>query len=365
MPGCQIYLDHAATSPIEEELAQKLCSYLMEFPCNSETVYEWGLQSKRALEQAREDIKNMLKWKEELVFTSGGTEGNNLALKALKTKKPGVLWVTQTGHPSIVNPSKALSEEGWELVELPIWASGALDLAKCEDLPTPDLVSVEWVNSEAGFIQPIEALASMVKKKNPKAKVVVDAVQGIGKLNLPSWDGIDAVVFSGHKFGAPIGVGAVAFRPPGQQNPLQLGGGQESGWRSGTVALANILCLRDALKKALERSVKAEAFYEHDLFHKVEGQAYTPYLALIKTPPVDGEVLLHQLEASGIALGLGSACQASRKKPSKTLELMGFKGSEARQTLRMSWTPSTPHEVLGQTMETLQKLYQESKRYFK
>jgi len=366
MPSCELYLDHAATSPMRRSVAEKLCHYLLEYPFNSETVYEWGLISKRVLAEARTEILKKLNWNADLLFTSGGTESNNLAIHALKGKNKGVIWVSQTAHPSLIKPIKKLEDEGWQILDLPIASTGCVDLEAIKDFPEPNLVAIEWVNSEVGFIQPISTLSSWLKETYPSSKIVIDAVQGVGKIEMPAWKNVDAFSFSAHKFGGPIGTGGLAFRPPKQLNPLQLGGGQESGWRSGTIALANILCMKDALLESYKQAnVATETYQVEGLFVRKEGVEYSSYLGLIDTRPVDGEVLLHQLEAKGIAMGLGSACQASRKKPSLTLQLLGFQGSEARQTLRMSWSPFTDMKEIEATIQTFKQLHQESSRYFK
>jgi cysteine desulfurase len=350
-------------------LVEKFRDYLLEYPYNAGTVYEWGLKSKRILEETREEIKKKLKWKGELVFTSGGTEGNNLAIKALtENRSHGVVWYSQTAHASLTAPVDHLMERGWEAHPLPLRKGGIVDIDQLVDLPKPDLVAIEWVNSEVGFIQPIESLGSWLKKEVPLAKLVVDSVQGIGKLPCPDWTHVDAFVISGHKFGAPVGVGALALKEPKNMHPLQFGGGQEYGWRSGTVATANILCLRDALFEAYDNLKQDFGFSDFDgeaYFMRELGVDYSPFIGLLKTDPVDGEILLHQLEAKGIAVGLGSACQAYKKKPSKTLQLLGFKGSAARKTLRLSWTPQTHLQELENALELYRDLHLESCKYFK
>lgn len=369
MSSCAIYLDHAATSPMNPILVEKLRDYLLEYPYNTGTVYEWGLTSKRILEETRELLKQKLKWKGELIFTSGGTEGNNLAVRALTENKiNGIVWGSQTAHASLTGPLDHLVEQGWEYHPLPLSPGGIVNLEKLKELPRPDLVALEWVNSEVGFIQPIEAVGSWLKREAPQAKLLVDSVQGIGKLALPNWSDVDAFVISGHKFGAPVGVGALALKEPKHRHPLQFGGGQEYGWRSGTVATANILCLRDALLEAYSDLEQDTSFAEFDFskyFYREPGVHYSPFIGLLKTDPVDGEILLHQLESKGIAVGLGSACQAYKKKPSKTLQLLGFKDQSARKTLRLSWVPRTHSQELLNALELYSELHSESCKYFK
>lgn len=369
MSSCAIYLDHAATSPMNPILVEKLREYLLEYPYNTGTVYEWGLKAKRVLEETRELLKQKLKWKGELVFTSGGTESNNLAVKALtQNQSQGVVWGSQTAHASLTGPVAHLMECGWDYHPLPLAQGGIVDLEKLGELPKPDLVAIEWVNSDVGFIQPIEALGRWLKTEMPQSRLLVDSVQGIGKLPCPDWSNIDAFVISGHKFGAPVGVGALALKEPKNMHPLQFGGGQEYGWRSGTVATANILCLRDALLEAYEDRKQDMGFADFnpsEFFYRESSIEYSPFIGLLKTEPVDGEILLHQLESKGIAVGLGSACQAYKKKPSKTLGLLGFKDQNARKTLRLSWSPKTHVQELLNALELYRELHSESCKYFK
>ena len=352
-----------------------LGDYLRSTPWNSETVYEKGLEVKRALEKARSDLSSVLKVKSDaLVFTSGGTEGNNLSLHVLSENmkrshgdqdRPLVAWTSATAHPSQLGPVKTLEAHGWQVHLMPTSPSGAVDVEALSDLPKPDLVAMEWVNSEVGFVQPIEELLQLKSKSN--FKLWIDGVQGLGKVPLFDLTQVDAFVFSGHKLGAPVGVGGLLLAADLKCSPLSLGGGQERGWRSGTVAVPLILCLRDAVLEGMAAVVEnhpPEVTLEMPC-HRVAGQRYSPYVVMVDTSPVDGEILVHQMASEGIMVGLGSACRSSRKKPSATHEAMGLTVQQSRQSLRVSFSRFTKKEEAEKALGRLQELWRESRKYYR
>jgi cysteine desulfurase len=362
-----IYLDHAATSPCPPNLLEAFVQYQTQCPWNSETVYDLGLQAKQLLEQSRQGIAELLGVKSErLVFTSGGTEGNNFAAQVLQAqfKKPGVIWVSLTAHPSQTENHLKLAAMGWKVVALPTLRSGAIDVQALENLPEPQIISVEWVNSEVGFIQDLAFLCGL--RQQFGALLWVDGVQGLGKCPLPQLNDIDIFVFSGHKCGTPIGVGGVVLNANLKKAPLFSGGGQENGWRSGTVSVPLIATLKDALTEAFAApSLKPLPFSEAFLGYRYAEQSYSPYITMLSTAPVDGEILLHQLAAEGIFVGLGSACRASRKKASAVHKALGLSDQQSRQTLRVSFNfRSAPAEgVLA--VDRIETLWNESKRFYR
>lgn len=359
-----LYLDHAATSPMTDEGLQFYIEQLKTHPYNSETVIEPGLKVKQKLEQARDVFAGRCGCNsKDVVFTSGGTESNNLAMHALaKGKEKGVLWISKTAHPS-QREATAHLPQGWQVLEMPCLVSGVVELRALKGLPSPDMVAVEWVNSEAGFVQPLEALAEVMLKKNPASKLLVDGVQGFGKLPLPDLKNVDAFSMSGHKLGAPVGVGALMLRAE-SSCPLFYGGGQEGGMRSGTVGVPQILSFAHALESFGQKPPEIELEDTALKFIKSPDVEYSPYILLLDTDPVEGEVLLHHLEQKGVYVGLGSACSSRKKNVSATHLAMGMSSSQSRCTLRLSFTSGTSSASLEEAFARIRSSLHELKRFF-
>jgi cysteine desulfurase len=380
-------------------MAESMAKYLLEHSYNTETVYEKGMDCKRVLEKVRKELGQVFgAGADQLVFTSGGTEGNNMALEVLRQQKtflkksksvehegdgagesPRVLWASATAHPSQKGPCEALgaSSQNWDVHFMPTTSAGTIDLQRAiEELPRPDIISIEWVNSEVGFVQPLAELMDFketMKKEGQELYLWVDGVQGLGKCALPpKMSRIDAFVFSGHKLGAPVGVGGILLSSKLELVARSLGGGQERGWRSGTVALPLILCLRDAVmahvndRDAQDWSALMEGEVEGMLpLHRHGGTDYSRYIWMLDTSPVDGEILLHQLAACDIMVGLGSACRSSRKKTSATHAAMGLSPEQSRQSLRISFSRMSDAAKVSEALMRLKELWNESKKYYR
>lgn len=283
----------------------------------------------------------------------------------VEASKP-CIWYSQTAHPSQVKPVLALEGDGWDLVALPVGPSGSIDLDALQTLPKPDVLAVEWVNSEVGFVQPLEKLIEL--KAQLGFKLWVDGVQGLGKVPLIDLSSIDVFVFSGHKLGSPVGVGGVSLQGGLKKFPWSLGGGQEDDWRSGTVAVPLILSMRDQILEAqgcLDFSQEAVFEASECRRFRVGDSKYSPYVHMLDTSPVDGEILVHQMAAEGVVMGLGSACRSSRKKASATHTLMGLTPEKSRQTLRLSLSRHTTAEELQRALDLLQKLWESSRRFYR
>jgi cysteine desulfurase len=366
----QLYLDHAASGRPDPRWKEAWSSFFFDHSYNGETVHEDGVKAKANLNRCRADLAKGLGVRpEQLVFTSGGTEGNNTSahLLAQQFDEPGVIWCSTTTHPSQREPALALVEKGWQMIDLPTLASGKVDTEGLGELPDPNLLAIEWVNSEAGFIQNVEELVSLCSKRPGKTRVWVDGVQGYGKLVPLSLKGIDAFVFSGHKLGAPVGIGGLAISNGLKQSPFLLGGGQQERWRSGTTPIPLVMALHQvvqSLPKPL--STLNDVPWPEGLPRlREEKDSYSPFIHLVDTRPVDGEILLHQLVSEGITVGLGSACRASRKKASPAHQALGLSDHESRQTLRISTSPLSEPKAVSFALERLKTLLDENRRFFK
>jgi cysteine desulfurase len=367
-----IYLDHAATSPVDPAVAQQLAKDLAELGWNTGTRYELGLTAKKALETSRKTIAAALGCSPEaVVFTSGGTESNNIGLHACcaQHSNGGVLWHSATLHPSLAGPVGVLGDP-WQVYAMPCATGGAVDTTQLSDLPAPDVVVLEWVNNEVGFVQPIDSIILEALAQNPRVHIFVDGAQGVGKLPMPAMTPLACFSFSGHKVGAPVGIGVLMVQPGLKTLPLSLGGGQERGWRPGTVPLPLVRALDGALKRTLSQDSSIFAFPAFDdgefpgAVRRGDGE-YSPYITMLDLAPVEGEVLQHHLEEKGIFLGSGSACSASKKGLSPIHKALGMDSRRSRCTLRWSSAPGQDEEVLHQAWHELVLQWRELKRFFR
>lgn len=364
-----IYLDHAATSPITDDLMNQYINYLKEYSYNSNTVYGPGLKTKQQLEKVRQNFASILKVdKNDLIFTSGGTESNNMAIhcitKSLKSNR--VIWYSTTAHPSLLNPVLNLDER-WEKIALPINRAGTIDYDSLENLNTPDVIVLEWVNSETGFIQDISKLQNFILEKKIDCSLIVDGVQGMSKLDMIKLNKVTAFTFSGHKCGSPVGTGCLYLKNIKKYSAMLHGGGQENGMRSGTNSVPLIMSFWDAFdknhkalsnKKQLDWSISKPSALRH------ESNQYSPYIYILDTSPVEGEVLLHHLEEKGIFVGLGSACSASKKKVSNTHKAIGLTEQQSRCTIRISFNPFTSQNTLHKAQQTITEVWESLNRFF-
>ncbi|MBL7077943.1 MAG: aminotransferase class V-fold PLP-dependent enzyme [Kiritimatiellae bacterium] len=371
MPKEVIYLDHAATSPVDSGIAARLAEDLVDLGWNTGTRYELGLTAKKALDACREQIARYVGCETDaLIFTSGGTESNNIGLRACCGQFPGggVLWNSATTHPSLSGPVGAL-DETWQIDLMPIAAWGAVDVAGLTNLPAPDVVVLEWVNNEGGFVQPVDEVAARAIAMNPDVRILVDGAQGVGKLPLPDMAPLAVFTFAGHKIGAPVGIGGMMLEPSLKLTPLTRGGGQERSWRPGTVALPLIRALCGALERITGREAAPFDFAPFDdgdvptPIRIPEGR-YSPCITVLNVAPVEGEVLQHHLEEEGIFLGTGSACKSTKKGLSPIHKALGMDAQASRCTVRWSTFPGQDIEELNRAWQRLVHHWRELKRFF-
>ncbi len=371
MPEDIIYLDHAATSPVSPAVATQLACDLQKLGWNAGTRYELGLTTRKALESCRDAIAQYLRCERDaVIFTSGGTESNNLGLHACCGQSPngGVLWNSTTTHPSLAGPVDAL-DDTWQIVPLPPASWGAVDTGALEHLPAPDVVVLEWINNEAGFVQPVADIAAAAAAQNPDVCILVDGAQGVGKLPLPDMGPLSIFTFAGHKIGAPVGIGAMMLKPSLKPAPLARGGGQERGWRPGTVSVPLVRSLCQALDLMHTHKASCFSFAPFDdgdvptPIQSFDG-VYSPCITILDVAPVEGEVLQHHLEESGIFLGTGSACSSARKSLSPIHKALGMDAKASRCTVRWSTIPGQDANELDRAWRQLVKQWRELKRFF-
>lgn len=372
----EIYLDNSATTRVCPEAAEKALELMTQCYGNPSSLHALGFRAEQALSQARQAAAKLLSAQpEEITFTSGGTESNNLAIfgGAFARRHVGRRIVTtQIEHPSVLEPMAQLEKEGWEIVRLAPDAFGRISPQQIEEAITPDtaLVSIMAVNNEIGSILPVEAAARVIRRNKYRTLLHVDAVQAFGKLPLiPGKTGIDLLTVSAHKIHGPKGAGALYIRKGVHIPARTFGGGQERNLRSGTEALP-AWCAFGAAVKALpplrEEEASIRALWEDArqrlsaipgvvLQSPLEG---LPYILNFSCGGVKAETMLHFLEERGIYVSSGSAC--AKGKPSHVLEAMHLPRAQALSSIRVSFSrENCPEDVVAladavqEGMETL------------
>ncbi|MBT2697775.1 cysteine desulfurase [Bacillus sp. ISL-40] len=350
-----IYFDNSATTKPFKDVIDSFVTVSSEYYGNPSSLHSMGGQAEKLLFQAREQVSKLLTVKpSEIYFTSGGTEGNNIAIKgsALLHKNKGRHLITSSvEHPSVRAAMEQLEQEGFEITYLPVDRFGRINVSDLEKAIRKDtiLISIMQVNNEVGTVQPIKEIGDLLKK-HPTILFHVDAVQGIGKIPLSLYKNrVDLCSISGHKFHGLKGTGALFIREGVRLAPLFSGGNQERKIRSGTENVAGAVAMAKALRMTL---MKGEAEMErmkniHSLLRKglaeIEGvQIHTPtenaapHILNFSLKGIKSEVFIHSLERKGIFVSTTSACSSKKKSPSKTLLAMGVHETQAESAIRIS-----------------------------
>ena len=348
------YLDNSATTQVLPSVAQKAVELMVDEFGNPSSLHTRGFRARKLLEEARAQVAQRLGAQpEEITFTSGGTESNNLAIfgTAQARRRLGNKIVTTAAeHDSVLNPCRALEKQGFEVVYLKPDATGHLPeeaLAQAIDEKTI-LVSVMLVNNETGAIFPVQAAGRAIRRKKAPALLHVDAVQGFGKLPFTVKKlGVDLLTLSGHKIHGPKGIGALYVKKGVRILPQALGGGQERGMRSGTESVPLICALGEAVRllppaeEALEQVGKLNTLLREKLAQMPEVTVHSPedglpYVLNFSAGRVRGETMLHFLAERGVYVSSGSAC--GKAKPSHVLEAMDLPREQVESALRVSFS---------------------------
>jgi len=371
MPVDPIYLDHAATTPVREEVFEAMKPFYGPRFGNPSSTHRWGREARAALDEARERVGRCLGARpDEICFTSGGTEADNLAIlgawRALKAKGRTAVVTTPIEHKAILGAVHQTTEEGAEERLLAMSPDGVIDPASFNSLVDEHVAvcSMMWVNNEIGSIQPIPELAA--KAKGRGAMVHTDAVQAFGKVTIDAQtQQFDFLTISGHKFGAPKGIGALFIRRGTHIEPLMHGGTQDRGRRPGTenvaaavgLARAAELTLAEceahcahvrALRERLEAGILAKI---PDAVIHGRGAERAPHIVNISVPGTDSESLLMALDLRGIAASGGSACQSGSISPSHVLTAIGVRPDLASAAIRMSLGVLTTDQSIDRVIE--------------
>jgi cysteine desulfurase len=345
----KIYMDNVAGKPVDPRVIDAMMPFIKEFYGNPSSVHSFGYESKKALEEARAKIAKLINAEkaESIIFTSGATESNNMAIKgvAYRNMDKGKHIITSSiEHMSIINPCKYLKTKGFDVTFLPVDKYGLVDLDSLERELREDtiLVSIQYANSEIGTIQPIREISQIVHRKN--AYLHVDATAANGQIPIDvQKDGIDLLTLSSNDMYGPKGVGALYIRSGVRIEPIIHGGGQERGLRSGTENVPGIVGFGKAAEIAVnEMRVESERLSRlRDKLIKglLESIPYAflnghptnrlPDNAAVRFSFIEGESILLSLDMMGVAASSGSACTAKTLEPSHVLLAIGLKHEEA------------------------------------
>ena len=367
------YLDHAATTPVLEEVLEAMLPYYRQSFGNPSSVYAAGRDAKKGIEQAREQVAEAIGAQpSEVVFTGSGTESDDMALKgvAFKMKSQGDHIITSsTEHHAVLHSAEWLERQGFRVTFLPVDRSGLVNIEALASALRPEttLVSVMLANNEVGTIQPLKQIVDLVKERS-RAVVHTDAVQAFGKIEVNVAElGVDLASFSAHKLGGPKGSGALFVKRSTAIEPLIHGGGQERDLRSGTHNVAGIVGLGKAaqvataaLDEEMPRLEKMRDRLQEQILASIDRSVVNgadaprvPGTVNVCIEGVEGESLLLMLDAKEFAASSGSACTSGSLEPSHVLLAMGIAPELALGSLRVSLGPGNTDEDVDAFLDAL------------
>ncbi|NLZ49618.1 MAG: cysteine desulfurase [Clostridiales bacterium] len=368
----QVYFDNGATTQPFDEVVELVAQTMKNNFGNPSSAHGLGLKAEKALNEARDvAAKTINCTRDEIIFTSGGSESNNFLVKGFTSAGAHII-TTEIEHPSILNTFKDLEMVGAKVTYLKVDQYGRISLKDLENSISNQtrLVSIMHVNNEIGTIQDIESIGALIKEKSPRVKFHVDAVQSYGKLKIDVKKAqIDLLSVSGHKIHGPRGVGFSYIKKGFYPKALISGGGQERNFRSGTENLPGIVGMAKAAeimytnieKNYLKAKELKEYFIESlkslkDIkINSPSEEFFSPYILSVSFLGVRGEVLLHLLEEKGIYVSTGSACSSNHNADSHVLKAIGLSTAQTKGTIRFSFSEFNTKEEVDYTMEVLEK----------
>ena len=383
----KVYLDNSATTRVDPEVVQTMLPYFTELFGNASSTHQWGQRAKQAMEEARHQVAQLINaTANEIVFTSGGTEADNLAVKGIAeahANKGKHIITSQFEHPAVLNSYKYLESLGWNVTYLPVYREGLVRLADIEAALTDEttLISVMQVNNELGTIQPIKQIGDLVKQRRAAGHkhlhLHTDAVQAVGKIPVDVRDlGVDLLSLSGHKIHAPKGVGALFVRRGIRLQAQSHGGHHERDRRAGTESVPLVVALGKAcelerlhLQEFMTRVGKMRDGLETEIISRIpnvsrngDTECRVPHISNFNFDHCEGEGLMIALDLKGIAVSTGSACASGSIEPSHVLTAIGLNHETGRGTLRFSLGKETTPEELAYVMETLPVVVEKLRR---
>jgi cysteine desulfurase len=383
----EVYLDNSATTKPNREVVEMMLKGLTDYYGNPSSLHHKGVEVEKLMKIARKQLSKALGVKDqEIIFTSGGTESNNMAIVgAVEAKKRNGkrIITTKVEHPSVLNVYKNLEMQGYEVSYLDVDPFGKIDLDQFKEYLSKDtiLISIMHVNNEVGTVQPIEEIGKIIKNPKYSSLFHVDAIQSFGKIKFtPNKLGADLLSISAHKVHGPKGIGALYVKKNLKLSPMLYGGNQETGMRSGTENIPGILGLGEAAKTIYENIDKnidkmwmlKNSFLEHikneikDI--KVNGyerEGSAPHIANISFFGIRGEVLLHSLEQDGIYVSTGSACSSKKSSKSHVLKAMGLKEEAIEGAIRFSFSYHNTQEEIDYAIDKIKKSVKDIRKIMK
>ncbi len=378
----EAYFDNAATTAVFSEVKDIMIKLMEEDYGNPSSLHMKGVEAERYIKTATAQIAKELKCQEkEVVFTSGGTEANNLAIigGAIAHRRAGKHIITsEIEHASVSATMDFLAKEGYEISVVGVDSQGKLKLDELKATLRPDtiLVSVMYVNNEIGAIQPVEEIGKIIKDYNPSILYHIDAVQAFGKLRFtPKKLGADLLSISGHKIHGPKGSGVLYIKEKTLIRPIIYGGGQQKAMRSGTEnvpAIAGMGLAAELMYKNHESKMEhirglKEAFIEKvtKLENVFDNSGEAPHIASVSFVGIRSEVMLHALEERGVYVSSGSACSSNKPHVSNVLKAIGLDNTKLESTLRFSFSEFNTMEQVEYAVQVIEEILPVFRRYIR
>jgi cysteine desulfurase len=374
MPAEIVYLDHAATTPVDPDVLEAMLPYFREQFGNASTLYSMGQDAREAIEKAREQVADLIGARaDEVYFTSGATEADNWAIFGIagsNERKGKHIITSMIEHEAVIQPCESLEKRGWEVTYLPIDGEGRVDPEEVAHALRPDtiLISIMHSNNEIGTLQPIAEIGAIARER--RIPFHTDAVQSVGKVPVDVSElQCDLLSLSGHKIYGPKGVGALYIRKGVRIRPFMEGGGQESGKRSGTYNVPGIVGLGKALEVAGQRMETDAAQWTRWRDRIIDAVLSLPDTRLNGSPQhrlpmnvnvsflgTEGEPMLLGLDERGFCVSSGAACSSGSTEPSHVLTALGLSREWAQGSLRFSLGRSNTDEQIDRLLAVLPEI---------
>jgi cysteine desulfurase len=373
----RVYLDNSATTPVDRRVVEAMLPFLTEKFGNASSIHFFGQEARAAVDKARHEVASLIKARpKEIVFTSGGTEANNLAVRGLcemNDQHNKHIITTQIEHSAVAEVCDAMEMRGWEITRLPVYEDGIIRIEDLKAAIRPDtiLITVMAANNEIGTLQPIAEIGKIVKSERENGNKIwfhTDAVQAVGKIEINVEEiGCDLLSMSAHKLHAPKGVGALYARRGVRLQKQNFGGHQEREQRAGTESVAHIVAFgeaarlaRENLNENYEHLKNLRDRFEREVERKISDIVFNgnceqrlPYISNISFRFIEGEGLLINLDLNGIAVSTGSACSSGSLEPSPVIRALGRSDELARGAIRFSFGKDNSQEDVDYVLEVL------------